>query len=260
MPDRTLLSVENVTMQFGGLVAVSNLSFTMREGQIKGLIGPNGAGKSTLFNVIAGVLPPTDGRVRFNGNYIENLPSHTRIGAGMSRTFQNLQIFKDLTVVENVMVGCHSRFSSGILAAVMKTPGQRREEEEIRTIAMEKLDQLDMAHKAHLKASALSFGEAKILEIARSLATNPGLLLLDEPVAGVPHAEVSRVAQVIREVNRAGTSILLVEHNMRFVMGLCDEIVVLNYGCKIAEGTGEQISRDPKVLEAYLGTEESADA
>ncbi len=260
MPENTMLSVENVTMRFGGLVAVSNLSFSMRKGQIKGLIGPNGAGKSTLFNVVAGLLQPTEGRVRFDGQYIESLPSHTRIAAGMSRTFQNLQIFKELTVLENVMVGCHSRFSSSILQALLRTPQQRREEEEIRAIAMSKLAQLGMAHKAYLKASDISFGEAKILEIARSLAANPRLLLLDEPVAGVPHAEVSHVAEVIREVNRAGTSILLVEHNMRFVMRLCDEIVVLNYGCKIAEGTGEEISCDPRVLEAYLGTEETSDA
>ncbi len=254
MPDNAaFLAVDDVSMRFGGLLALSDLSFTMQQGAIKGLIGPNGAGKSTLFNIIAGVTLPTAGRISFRGTRIDHQAAHSRIGLGIARTFQNLQIFRELTVLENVMVGCHSRFKAGILASMLRTGAQRREEARIREIAMEKLALLDMANKAHTQAADLSFGEAKILEIARALAADPTLLLLDEPVAGVPHAEVGRVAEVIKEVNRLGASVLLVEHNMRFVMGLCDDMVVLNYGCKIAEGDTQTVRTDPKVLEAYLG-------
>ncbi len=253
MDNSGFLSVADVGMRFGGLAALSELSFDMKQGQVKGLIGPNGAGKSTLFNIIAGVLRPSAGGVAFRGQRIEGLPSHTRIGLGIARTFQNLQIFKDITVLENVMVGCHSRFHAGMLASIVRTPRQRREEEQIHGIAMEKLALLGLAHKAFAKASDLSFGESKILEIARALAAEPALLLLDEPVAGVPHAEVERVVEVIREINRNGVSVLLVEHNMSFVMKLCDDIVVLNYGRKIAEGSAASVRADPQVLQAYLG-------
>jgi branched-chain amino acid transport system ATP-binding protein len=253
MDDARYLSVAGVHVNFGGLVALQDLSFDMRRGQIKGLIGPNGAGKSTLFNVIAGLLRPARGGVTFRGQAIEGLPPHRRIGLGMARTFQNLQIFKDLSVLENVMVGCHSRFGSGILAAVLRTRSQRQEEARIRAIAMQRLEQLGLEHKAMARASELSFGEAKILEIARALAADPTLLLLDEPVAGVPHAEVRHVMDVIREINRNGVGILLVEHNMGFVMNLCDDIVVLNYGRKIADGSAQSVRRDPQVLQAYLG-------
>ena len=253
MDNSGFLSVADVGMRFGGLAALSELSFEMKQGQVKGLIGPNGAGKSTLFNIIAGVLRPSSGGVAFRGQRIEGLPSHTRIGLGIARTFQNLQIFKDITVLENVMVGCHSRFHAGMLASIVCTPRQRREEEQIHGIAMEKLALLGLAHKAFSKASDLSFGESKILEIARALAAEPALLLLDEPVAGVPHAEVERVVEVIREINRNGVSVLLVEHNMSFVMKLCDDIVVLNYGRKIAEGSAASVRADPQVLQAYLG-------
>lgn len=254
------LSVQNVNMRFGGLQALSDLSFTVSKGQIKGMIGPNGAGKSTLFNVVAGVMKPTSGHVRFCGQSIEQQPSHLRVRLGMARTFQNLQIFKDLSVLENVMVGCHARFNASILAAVLRTPAQRREEAQIREQAFQRLEQLDLVHLADTKAGALSFGEAKILEIARALACNPSLLLLDEPVAGVPHAEVDHVAHVIKTINKQGVSVLLVEHNIRFVMQLCDDIVVLHHGAKIAEGAAEQVRNDPLVLQAYLGPQEDEHA
>jgi branched-chain amino acid transport system ATP-binding protein len=254
-----LLAVDGVDVSFGGLAALADVSFDMVEGQIKGLIGPNGAGKSTLFNVIAGVTRPNRGRVTFRGDAIEQLPAHRRIRLGIARTFQNLQLFRDLTVVENVMVGCHVRFGAGLVASILHLRRERREEEQIREIALAQLKRLHLAHKAFVKASDLSFGEAKILEIARALAAEPTLLLLDEPVAGIPHAEVAHVAGVIREINRGGVSVLLVEHNMGFVMNLCDDIVVLNSGRKIADGTAAAVRVDPQVLVAYLG-EEAPDA
>ncbi|TAL90631.1 MAG: ABC transporter ATP-binding protein [Candidimonas sp.] len=259
MASTGFLSVDAVSVSFGGLAALTDLSFNMRQGQIKGLIGPNGAGKSTLFNVVAGLLMPAAGAVRFRDQEIQGLPSHRRVKVGIARTFQNLQIFKDLTVLENVMVGCHARFRSGIWASVLRTPHQRIEEAQIRATAHEKLDLLGLGGKAHLLAADLSFGEAKILEIARALATDPALILLDEPVAGVPHAEVAHVVQVIRDINKDGVSVLLVEHNMGFVMQLCDDIVVLNYGRKIAEGDAATVRCDPEVLRAYLG-EDAVDA
>lgn len=253
MVEAPLLSVNQVSMRFGGLQALSNLSFDVDKGQIKGIIGPNGAGKSTIFNVIAGVLKPQDGTVRFKGKEVQGSPSHKRVGLGMARTFQNLQIFPNLSVIENVMVGCHSRFKAGFCSSLLAMPWQIKEEKAIQEIAYEKLQLLGLLNKAQTLAGNLSFGESKILEIARALAANPDILLLDEPVAGVPHAEVAEVAQVIKAINKQGISVLLVEHNMKFVMDLCDDIVVLNYGQKIAEGTASVVRTDPQVLTAYLG-------
>lgn len=253
MADHDFLSVRDLGINFGGLAALADLSFDLKQGQIKGLIGPNGAGKSTLFNIVAGLLQPGRGDVSFRGRSVQGLPPHQRVRLGIARTFQNLQIFKDLTVLENVMVGCHARFGSGMWACMLRTPRQRRDERQMRDIAMQRLEQLHLARHADVLAADLSFGQAKILEIARALAADPSLLLLDEPVAGVPHAEVAQVAQVIREVNASGVSVLLVEHNMSFVMQLCDDILVLNYGRKIAEGQADAVRVDPLVLKAYLG-------
>lgn len=259
MASERFLSVSDVSVRFGGLAALSSLSFDMREGAIHGLIGPNGAGKSTLFNVIAGLLQPSAGEVFFRGRSIQRDPRHRRVHLGIARTFQNLQIFRDLTVLENVMVGCHSRFRCGFWSSIARPPHQRREEQRIREIAMQKLEQTRLKSMAHVLAGNLSFGQAKILEIARALAADPKLLMLDEPVAGVPHAEVGHMMEVIKGINAAGVSVLLVEHNMNFVMKLCDDIVVLNYGRKISEGSTEQVKADPAVLQAYLG-EEPVDA
>ena len=250
---RFLLEVRDLTRRFEGVIAVSDLSFKVRRGEIKAVIGANGAGKTTLFNVIAGVTPPNTGSVIFSGRDITSLPPFRRTELGISRTFQNLQIFRDMTVLENVMVGHHVRTASGVFQALIRSPGSRREEDEIRDASLQSLRRFGLGDKAGLSAGALSFGESKILEIARALASQPKLLLLDEPAAGVNQASAGRVAEVIRELNKEGLTVLLVEHNMRLVMNISDSIMVMDHGQWIAEGTSAEVRHDPKVLAAYLG-------
>ncbi len=252
----SFLQVTDLQRDFGGLRAVADLSFSVAAGEIKAVIGPNGAGKTTLFNMIAGVTPPSAGRILLKGARIDHLKPYRRVERGIARTFQNLQIFKDLTVLENVMVGRHARTRCDVLHAILRTGAALREEAAIRDAAMAQLDRLGLAHRAGDRAGALSFGECKVLEIARALAAEPELLLLDEPTAGLPHAETERIADTIRALNAEGVTVLLVEHNMRMVMRLCHSILVLNYGRKIAEGTAEAVRRDPAVLEAYLGEDD----
>jgi len=254
----SVLAVTDLQRNFGGLRAVAELSFTVPEGEIKAVIGPNGAGKTTLFNMIAGVTPPSSGEIRLHGQRIDHLKPYQRVERGIARTFQNLQIFKELTVLENVMVGRHARTRCDVLHALFRTGAALHEEAAIRDAAMHQLDRLGLAHRAQDRAGSLSFGECKILEIARALAAEPRLLLLDEPTAGLPHAETARVSDTIRALNAEGLTVLLVEHNMRMVMRLCHSILVLNYGRKIAEGTADEVRRDPAVLEAYLGEDEDA--
>ena len=248
-----LLEVRGLGHNFGGLAAVAELDFNVREGHIKGIIGPNGAGKTTLFNLIAGVLPTSKGAISLRGEAIHRLPPHKRVGRGIARTFQNLQIFEDMTVLENVMIGLHPRTHAGFLQALIRTPASVRETRRTRDAAMEALALLDLTRLAERPATEISFGEGKVLEIARALAVEPDLLLLDEPTAGLPHSDMQEVAEVIRKVNARGITVLLVEHNMKLVMSLCDEILVLNYGRRIAEGTASEVRRDPEVLIAYLG-------
>jgi len=252
----TLLEVAGVERRFGGLLAVSDLSFSVEAGAIKAVIGPNGAGKTTLFNMIAGITPVSAGQIRLRGERIDHLRPYRRVERGIARTFQNLQIFRDLTVLENVMVGRHSRTGSGLLGALLQTPAAHREERRIEEAAFAQLERLGLAQRAADKAGDLSFGECKILEIARALAAEPDLLLLDEPIAGVPHGEVDRICDLIRGLNADGLTVLLVEHNMRMVMRMSHSILVLNYGRKIAEGTVDEVRHDPAVLEAYLGEPE----
>ncbi len=251
-----LLEVQHLGHSFGGLAAVAELDFAVRPGQIKGIIGPNGAGKTTLFNLIAGVLPTSQGAIRLHGKPVHRLPPYKRVDRGLARTFQNLQIFESMTVLENVMVGLHPRTKAGFLAALVRTPGSVRETRKAREQAMAALDLLDLTHLADRPASEISFGEGKVLEIARALAVEPDLLLLDEPTAGLPHGDMQEVAEVVRKVNKQGITVLLVEHNMKMVMSLCDEILVLNYGRRIAEGTPEEVRANPEVLTAYLGEDE----
>ena len=249
-----LIEIEDLAVRFGGLSALAELSFAVAEGSIKAVIGPNGAGKTTLFNVISGVQAPTGGRVRLAGNDITARPAHERVSFGLARTFQNLQIFEGMSVLENVMVGRHVRLRAGVASALLRLPGGRREEGAARAFAQRVLDRVGLGAHANVAVTSLSFGDLKIVEIARALASEPRILLLDEPTSGLPAAEASRVARTIQTINAEGVTVLLVEHNMRVVMSVSHDILVLNFGRRIAEGSPEQVRRHPEVIQAYLGT------
>lgn len=251
----SLLTVENLTVAFGGLRAVDGLSTRVEAGIIKGIIGPNGAGKTTLFNAIAGIQSIASGRVLLDGVAVEHLKPWQRAHLGIARTFQNLQVFGELSLIENVMIGGHPRTRSGFLRALVRTPGVAREERDLEQRAWEKLALFGMADRAGQPAEGLSFGEAKLLEMARALAADPRILMLDEPIAGVPAGEQGPIMAMIREVNATGVTVILVEHNMRMVMGLCDEILVMRNGRFLAEDTPAAIGAHPEVVAAYLGAE-----
>lgn len=253
VPGAPLLDVRQVSKHFGGLAAVDGVSLQVRRGDIHALIGPNGAGKSTLFNLITGVNPVTGGSIRFLDQSIETLPPHARTRLGMARTFQNLQIFPDMSVLENVMVGRHVRTRSTLFDALRHARRQREENAAGEARAMALLEQLGLAEKAWQPAQSLSYGEGKLMEIARAMASEPTLVLLDEPLAGLPADAIERAEQAIRGLNRQGVTIVLVEHNVRVVMRLSDHISVLNNGRLISEGSPEQVRHDPAVLDAYLG-------
>ncbi len=252
----TLLKVDALNCYFSGLRAVADLSFDVRAGAIKAVIGPNGAGKSTLFNMIAGVTRPTSGTIHFDGVRIDALPTHKRAALGIARTFQNLQIFREMTVLENVMVGCYLHGKTGAVQTLLNNRTLRDEERMFKEAALALLDRFDLSGKAHMLAGDLSFGQMKVLELARALASRPRLLLLDEPAAGLPQAEAEHIGRIISDLNRDGMTVLLVEHNMRMVMSLSHDILVLNNGLRIAEGTADEIRRHPDVLSAYLGETE----
>jgi branched-chain amino acid transport system ATP-binding protein len=253
-----ILEVSGLTCQFAGVTAVDDLSFEVARGQIKAVIGPNGAGKSTLFNMIAGVTRPTAGSIRFDGSRIDGLPTYRRARLGIARTFQNLQIFQEMSVLENVMVGAHLTGRAGTAAAIFATRRQQAEERHLTETAHALLARFGLADKAALRAGALSFGQMKVLELARALASDPSLLLLDEPAAGLPHGEADRMGEIIVDLNRSGMTVLLVEHNMRMVMSLSHDILVLNNGRRIAEGDADTVRQNPEVLAAYLGESEDA--
>ena len=248
-----VLDVDKVRKEFGGLVAVNDISFQIRAGDIVGLIGPNGAGKSTTFNLITGVLSLTSGQVNFRGQSVAGLPSRLIARRGMSRTFQHVKMIPEMTVLENVALGGYLRTTSGTLKAILRL--DRAEERSLFAEAEAQLQRIGMAEQMHELAGNLALGPQRLMEIARALCTDPALLLLDEPAAGLRHKEKQALADVLRQLKREGLSILLVEHDMDFVMGLTDRIVVMEFGTRLIEGTPDEVQASPVVRAAYLGTE-----
>ncbi|WGL53903.1 ABC transporter ATP-binding protein [Nocardioides sp. BP30] len=257
---RALLEVDDVTIKFGGVTALDGVTFDIKEGEILGLIGPNGAGKTTCFNVMTGVYQATSGQVRFDGKPLAKLKRYAITKLGIARTFQNIRLFKSMTALENVMVGADAHSKVGLLNALFRTPLHRRTEAEAERSARELLKFVGVDGRADELAANLSYGDQRRLEIARAMATKPKLLCLDEPAAGFNPAEKQRLMELIRKVRDQGYTVLLIEHDMRLVMGVTDRIVVLEFGRKIAEGTPAQIRDNPAVIAAYLGVEEDEDA
>jgi branched-chain amino acid transport system ATP-binding protein len=253
---RALLEVDDVTIRFGGLTALNGITFDIREGEILGLIGPNGAGKTTCFNVMTGVYQATSGEVRFDGTPLAKMKRHKITQLGIARTFQNIRLFKSMTVLENVMVGADAHSKVSLLDALFRTPRHRRTESASLERAKELLHLVGIRARHDELAANLSYGDQRRLEIARAMATGPKLLCLDEPAAGFNPAEKVKLMELIRKVRDEGYTVLLIEHDMRLVMGVTDRIVVLEFGQKIAEGTPAEIRDNPAVIAAYLGVDE----
>lgn len=251
-----LLRLKSVSKAFGGLQALYDISFTVSQGNIYGLIGPNGAGKTTLFNLITGVIPPDEGQILFAGNPIHGKEIHQVVSAGIARTFQNVELFASLTALENVMVGCHVRSKSGLLSAIARLPQVHREEAAIRKKAMELLSFVGLADQADQQSKDLPLGWQRLLEIARALGSEPNLLLLDEPAAGLNTVETQSLGKIIYNIKQKGITMILVEHDMSLTMKISDHIIVLDQGRKLAEGTPKEIQCNELVMAAYLGNSE----